>query len=512
MNLAQEEVKAMKARVRNRNWQAPAVRICCFLMLVLAEWVVLGTTLEAAESPLKTAPESGEYRLMPGDKLGVLVFDQKDFSGNFAINGAGEIMLPLAGTAKVGGLTLQEAQQLIEKRLSDGILVYPTVSVSIAEFRPIFVTGRVRRPGNYPFIAGMSVKAAIATAGGEGEQEERLSQAVGDAIMADERVRQLETDRLALLVRKARLENQRDEATSFNVPQLVGFGIDKVASASVYAAENETFINSVEVYHNQLKALQEQAPLIEAEIKAVNAQIEDVKERLDIVGKRLAEYEDYAERGFLRRTLVVEMQIQKSSIQAELARLAGDLARLQQSMGDLEIRKAEVTASYKRQVLAELQDTSQRLLGIDATLGTARQLRHFRAEKIGDFGAEEPKYAVRVTRTRPDDVTAFDATGDTKLEPGDVVEIKRIQNEYESSHSTDAALSPQNLRQEFVPVEQQPISAAYPSETAGALGACKPDVGNLADGQQAMAGPATDPADPFHSRHWAWKYPAFDLC
>ena len=57
MNLAQEEVKAMKARVRNRNWQAPAVRICCFLMLVLAEWVVLGTTLEAAESPLKTAPE-----------------------------------------------------------------------------------------------------------------------------------------------------------------------------------------------------------------------------------------------------------------------------------------------------------------------------------------------------------------------------------------------------------------------------------------------------------------------
>ena len=108
-------------------------------------------------------------------------------------------------------------------------------------------------------------------------------------------------------------------------------------------------------------------------------------------------------------------------------------------MGDLEIRKAEVTASYKRQVLAELQDASQRLLGIDATLGAA-SCDISEPKKIGDFGAEEPKYAVRVTRTRPDDVTAFDATGDTKLEPGDVVEIKRIQNEYESSHSTDAAL------------------------------------------------------------------------
>ena len=120
----------MKTRVHDRIWEAAAVRVCCVLMLMLAEWAVLGTTLEASESPFKTATDSGEYRLMPGDKLGVVVFDQKDLSGDFVINGAGEIMLPLAGTAKVAGLTLGEAQQLIEERLSDGILVHPTVSVS----------------------------------------------------------------------------------------------------------------------------------------------------------------------------------------------------------------------------------------------------------------------------------------------------------------------------------------------------------------------------------------------
>ena len=41
--------------------------------------------------------------------------------------------------------------------------------------------------------------------------------------MAKERVRQLETNRLALLARKARLEAQRDEASDFVMPQLVGF-------------------------------------------------------------------------------------------------------------------------------------------------------------------------------------------------------------------------------------------------------------------------------------------------
>ena len=401
-------------------WEAAAVRVCCVLMLMLAEWAVLGTTLEAAENPIQTATDSGVYRLMPGDELGVLVFDQKDLSGDFVIDSAGDIMLPLAGTAKVGGLTLGEAQELIEKRLSEGILVHPTVSVRIAEFRAIFVTGYVRKPGNYPFISGMSVKAAIATAGGEGDAgpgEYRTSAlAEADAIMADEHVNQLETDRLSLFLRKARLECQRDEkATKFIVPQLVGFDIGSVNVMSVYTSENNTFMSLVELYQSQLKALQEQAPRIEAEIQAVNAEIDDTKQRLVIVSDRLAEYEDYAAKGYVRRQLLIEQQMLKSSIQAELARLEAELAHLRQNMGDLQVRKEEIKATYKRQILSDLQETSQRLLNIDATLGTARQLRHLRAQEI-ESSAEE--YAVRVTRTRPDNVTTFNATEDTSLSRG----------------------------------------------------------------------------------------------
>jgi protein involved in polysaccharide export with SLBB domain len=68
------------------------------------------------------------------------------------------------------------------------------VSVRVAEFRPISVTRYVREPGNYPFISGMSVKAAIATAGGEGEPGEfrSVAGAEADSIMADEWVRHLE--------------------------------------------------------------------------------------------------------------------------------------------------------------------------------------------------------------------------------------------------------------------------------------------------------------------------------
>ena len=48
-----------KTHVHNCIWETAAVRVCCVLMLMLAEWAVLGTTLEAAESPIQTATDFG---------------------------------------------------------------------------------------------------------------------------------------------------------------------------------------------------------------------------------------------------------------------------------------------------------------------------------------------------------------------------------------------------------------------------------------------------------------------
>jgi hypothetical protein len=88
-----------------------------------------------------------------------------------------------------------------------------------------------------------------------------------------------------------------------------------------------------------------------------------------------------------------------------------------------------------------LQAASQRLLDINATLGTARQLRRLRVQYVGFHGEDAKEIKVRITRARPENVTTFDATEDTNLEPGDVVEIKRIQNGLGGGHSTEASLN-----------------------------------------------------------------------
>ena len=237
------------------------------------------------------APDNdlGDYRLAPGDRLTIAVFDEPQLSGDFFIDGGGEILLPVAGSVRISGLTLAEAQELIQKQFADGVLLRPAVSVRIKEYRPIFVTGEVKRPGSYKFMLGESVEAAIATAGGEGQAlEQPLGVAISDFITADERVRKLESEQVSMLVRKARLEAQRDERENFVMPLLVGLDVRNVDFQRVYSAESDTFLRLQQTYRGQLEALQKQQPRVEAETNAVTDQIANQNKRLDIVNEHLS--------------------------------------------------------------------------------------------------------------------------------------------------------------------------------------------------------------------------------
>ena len=367
---------------------------------------------------------SKDYRLAPGDRLTIIVYDQPQLSGQFIVDGGGGILLPLAGSVSLSGLTLAEAQQLIQDRFADGVLVQPGVSVRITDYRPIFVTGNVRKPGSYRFIVGLSVKAAIAAAGGEGEPIElNFNGAMSEFITAEQRVRQLEADHAILIMRKARLEAQRDGHDKFVMPMLVGLSHRNVDFDLAYSTENDTFSRLAEMYHGQVQALQSQRPRIEAEIKAVNNQTAKQNERLAIVNSRLADLEGLFSKGLLRKEVLLNQQIEKSLVEGQISNLEAQVARLRQTLGDLEVRLGDVRASYLRQTLAELQDTSQRLRDVETSLGPARRLLQVKARGAGSNG-DDAEYTIRISRVRDGDMVTFDVTEETMISPGDVIEVK----------------------------------------------------------------------------------------
>jgi polysaccharide export outer membrane protein len=385
----------------------------------------IGDARASAHAVEEKAPAlSGDYRLSPGDHLTIVVYDQPQLSGEFIVDGGGSVLLPLAGPVSLSGLTLAEAQQLIQDRFADGVLVQPGVSVRIKEYRPIFVTGSVRKPGSYAFIIGQSVKAAIAAAGGEGQPlEQTFNGAVSDFITAEQRVRQLEADHAILLMRKARLEAQRDGRENFVMPMLVGFSRRNVDFDRAYSSENDTFSRLAEMYRGQVEALQNQRPLVEAELNAVTNQIAKQKEHLAIVNSRLTDLEHLFGKGLLRKDVLLNQQIEKALVEGQVSNLQAQVARLQQTMGELDVKLGDLKATYLRQTLVELQDTSQRLRDVETSIGPARRLLEVKAQDAGS-DVDEPEYSIRISRVRDGSMVTFEATDETMLSPGDVVEVK----------------------------------------------------------------------------------------
>lgn len=119
-----------------------------------------------AASPAPTTDSIAAYTLGSGDKVRVTVFGHEDLSGEFEVDGSGNISLPLIRNVKAEGLTVRQLEQSITERLSPDYLINPSVSVEVLNYRPFYIYGEVTKPGSYPFVNGMTVVNAVAMAGG----------------------------------------------------------------------------------------------------------------------------------------------------------------------------------------------------------------------------------------------------------------------------------------------------------------------------------------------------------
>lgn len=129
---------------------------------------LVACTSEGAGLPSlqKSNADDVNYRLGPGDKVHVSVAGADDLTGDYTIGDNGSISMPLIGDVKAAGLTRAEVERNMEKKLSDGYLKHPKVSIGTLTYRPFYIFGEVAKPGEYPYAAGMRVMSAVATAGG----------------------------------------------------------------------------------------------------------------------------------------------------------------------------------------------------------------------------------------------------------------------------------------------------------------------------------------------------------
>ncbi len=110
------------------------------------------------------------YVLDAGDEIRVVVYEVDNLPLTYKIDASGHISLPMAGVVAARGKSVQQLERSIAGRLRDRFIKDPKVAVQVVAYRPFFVLGEVKNAGQYPFVNGLTVEAAVAIAGGYTER------------------------------------------------------------------------------------------------------------------------------------------------------------------------------------------------------------------------------------------------------------------------------------------------------------------------------------------------------
>jgi polysaccharide export outer membrane protein len=138
-------------------------------LLILAPVIALGQQTAAPSAPAPALAQTATSSSIIGtdDVLSIAVLHGEELTRAWRVNGEGNIHLPFVGSVKAAGLTVDELEADLRKRLVNHFNE-PQVTVTISEARskPVTVMGAVDRPGSVQLQGRNTLFHVINSAGG----------------------------------------------------------------------------------------------------------------------------------------------------------------------------------------------------------------------------------------------------------------------------------------------------------------------------------------------------------
>jgi polysaccharide export outer membrane protein len=381
-------------------------------------------------------PATAEYRLGPGDVIEVSVAGLPEYRHRVTVQLDGSISLPLLGTIVVAGARPSEARskiqstlatKVVRQRRTDGrdsplMVEIDEISATVVEYRPIYVSGDVTRPGEHTYRPLMTVRQALATSGGH-DPRSVVASTFRDLVDL-----QSEYDSLSILFAKEHIQIWRVRS------ELSGDKRDLDRSIFKDMPISPTRISEL------IRLVTEQLAAREADFNSEKASLQtalsDAEEHIAVLSKQLeteqqgtqADSEDLRrvnslfEKGALAITRVTEARralLLSSSRQLETN---AQLIHVRKQRNELMRQIEKLDNQRNLELLKELQEASVRLAGTEAKL---------KATLVGLQNTSPPMAPAEASRRRlvtifrktEDGGKSFIATGDTELLPGDVVDV-----------------------------------------------------------------------------------------
>jgi glycosyltransferase involved in cell wall biosynthesis len=396
--------------------------------------------LVALLAGLQSGPAHSEYILGPGDKLDITVSGSPPHRA--AINADGQVAVPQVGYVGLTGLSLAAAQRRLQDAYRDKkVLLNADVLLDIDEYRPFYITGDVAHPGAYPFRPDITVRQAVALAGGLDMIRFHFGENpfIRGADLRNE-YESLKAENLRVRLRQRRLQAELQGKADAD------FGDPDSLSVSPAA-----FNQAVTLEKEQLK---ERVGLLQKEISSLKAAINNTQQDLNTLADgikvgsesvkqeegQLAVMKSNFDKGVIPATRLSEQQRDLAYAKSQyLAGLSQSwIAR--KSLGDLQLQLEQAIQSNREKALSELADSGLALEKIKSQLkAVAEKFTIVGGARSALYMNSDNDVAVEIHRKTGDAVNALQATVDTAVVPGDVIEVDLKPARLLGLASTDGA-------------------------------------------------------------------------
>ncbi len=383
----------------------------------------------AAAALLNGAPAfSSPYQLVAGDRL-TLSFTSQGLEQELNIDIDGEVRLPSIGGVVVAGLTLDEAETLIETRLvDDGSYLSPEITLSVAEYAPVVVSGDVTRPGSFPYAPAMTVGSALALSGGSQASGVSKMEIDRARVEAEGTLRSLTLDIAASAVEIARIEASLADKAEYSLPDDLRRAIPNPETLdldALMANEAETLSAEAERKTQLIASWDQEISTIEQQLELFSRRLTVQNEIVAQTSEDLATAESLQERGLQTASRLSSVEQREADARARVLEIESARLAATQALGDAKRAQAQFLTNQRETNLQRLQ--AARIAMASDELRYARQLEHLSILTGGNMGSLLMSDAIDVTfqivSPRADRGDLGTVTPETRLLPGDMLMV-----------------------------------------------------------------------------------------
>lgn len=373
------------------------------------------------------------YTLGVSDKVSIKVVQWKAadstfeewsaLGGEYIVGADGNVNFPTVGSTEGAGKTTAELASTLSGALQQtlGLSTAPTVTVEVSAYGPIYVSGDVGAPGEYPFAPNLTVVKALALAGGERRSAEAAARPEREMLTTSGALDVLEDEYERLTIRQARLDAELAGHEQVTVPEELETAEDLEA---LRAAETAILSAHRRQAEAQSTSLTDQVSLLNSQIEAFRQKESNTQAQLVTAREQLDKIASLSDDGLALASRVASLQTNVSELESRLLDTQTTTLQAQQDIAAAEREQARLTDQRISDLSLERQTVNGQIASLQLKIATQQGLVQEAALYTGITtpGNTAPTYTYFIVRDGeevPADLT-------TPLAAGDVV-VARLE-------------------------------------------------------------------------------------